>query len=137
MAATLEGRGANVTDLVAYRTEAETPDSPAAGRIYRMLLDGQIDAVTFTSPTAVRRFIAIIGEEQAVDLLGTTTVAAIGPVTAAAALEISGSVRTAVPAAARTTVAAARSARRASAPAPANARASARATVRTRAKTPA
>ena len=53
-----------------------------------MLLDGQIDAVTFTSPTAVRRFVAIIGEEQAVDLLGTTIVAAIGPVTAAAALEI-------------------------------------------------
>ena len=51
-----------------------------------MLLDGQIDAVTFTSPTAVRRFVAIIGEEQAVDLLGTTVVAAIGPVTAAAAL---------------------------------------------------
>ena len=88
MAGTLEGRGANVTDLVAYRTEAETPDSPAAERIYRMLLDGQVDAVTFTSPTAVRRFIAIIGEEQAVDLLGTTIVAAIGPVTAAAALEI-------------------------------------------------
>ena len=31
---------------------------------------------------------AIIGEEQAADLLGTTVVAAIGPVTAAAALEI-------------------------------------------------
>jgi uroporphyrinogen III methyltransferase/synthase len=88
LAGTLEDRGASVTDLVAYRTEAETPDSPAAGRIYRMLLDGQIDAVTFTSPTAVRRFVAIIGEEQAIDLLGTTVVAAIGPVTAAAALEI-------------------------------------------------
>jgi len=53
-----------------------------------MLLDGQIDAVTFTSPTAVRRFVSLIGDEQAADLLGTTVVAAIGPVTAAAALEL-------------------------------------------------
>ena len=53
-----------------------------------MLLDGRIDAVTFTGPTAVRRFVALIGEEQAVDLLNTTTVAAIGPVTAAAAAEL-------------------------------------------------
>ena len=73
---------------VAYRTEAETPDSPAAERIYRMLLDGQIDAVTFTAPPRFAGSWLIIGEEQAVDLLGTTIVAAIGPVTAAAALEI-------------------------------------------------
>ena len=78
-------RGASVTDLVAYRTDAEPPDSPAAQAIYRMLLDGKIDAVTFASPTAVQRFAALIGAEQAVDLLNTTVVAAIGPVTAAAA----------------------------------------------------
>jgi uroporphyrinogen-III synthase len=53
-----------------------------------MLLDGAIDAVTFTSPTAVTRFAALIGEEQAADLLNTTVVAAIGPVTAAAAAEL-------------------------------------------------
>ena len=84
----LTDRGANVTDLIAYRTEADPPDSPAAERIYRMLLDNQVDAVTFTSPTAVQRFATLIGEEQAVDLLGTKVVAAIGPVTAAAALEL-------------------------------------------------
>ena len=84
----LSARGATVTDLVAYRTDTDPPDSPAAQRIYRMLLDGQIDAVTFTSPTAVRRFAALVGDEQAADLLGTTCVAAIGPVTAAAALEL-------------------------------------------------
>jgi uroporphyrinogen III methyltransferase/synthase len=81
----LESRGAVVTDLVAYRSEADAPDSPAAQRIYRMLLDGQIDAVTFASPTAVRRFASLVGEEQAADLLNTTVIAAIGPVTAAAA----------------------------------------------------
>ena len=51
-------------------------------------LDGQIDAVTFTSPTAVRRFATLVGEEQAADLLRMTVVAAIGPVTAAAAMEL-------------------------------------------------
>ena len=81
----LEARGAVVTDLVAYRSEADAPDSPAAQRIYRMLLDGRIDAVTFASPTSVRRFASLVGEEQAADLLNTTVVAAIGPVTAAAA----------------------------------------------------
>jgi uroporphyrinogen III methyltransferase / synthase len=81
-------RGATVTDVIAYRTSADAPDSPAAQRIYRMMLDGKVDVVTFTSPTAVRRFAAVIGEEQAADLLGTTVVAAIGPVTAAAATEL-------------------------------------------------
>ncbi len=84
----LTHRGATVTDVIAYRAEADPSDSPAAQRIYRMLLDGRVDAVTFTSPTAVRRFAALIGEEQAADLLGTTVVAAIGPVTAAAAEDL-------------------------------------------------
>jgi len=80
--------GASVTDLVAYRTEPVPADSPRAQDLYRQLLEGRIDAVTFTSPTALRRFAVMIGEEQAVDLLNTTTVVAIGPVTAAAALEM-------------------------------------------------
>jgi len=84
----LHQRGATVTDLVAYRTAPESADSPAAQNLYRLLLDGRIDAVTFTSPTAVTRFAALIGEEQAADLLNTTVVAAIGPVTAAAAVEL-------------------------------------------------
>jgi uroporphyrinogen-III synthase len=54
------------------------PDSPAAQAIYRMLLDGKVDAVTFASPSAVQRFAALIGPEQAADLLNTTVVAAIG-----------------------------------------------------------
>ena len=84
----LNQRGASVTDLVAYRTAPESADSPSAQNLYRLLLDGRIDAVTFTSPTAVSRFAALIGEEQAADLLNTTVVAAIGPVTAAAAVEL-------------------------------------------------
>lgn len=81
----LERRGASVTDLIAYRTAAAPPDSPAAQALYGQLLDGKIDAVTFTSATAVKRFAELIGAEQAADLLNTTVVVAIGPVTAAAA----------------------------------------------------
>jgi uroporphyrinogen III methyltransferase/synthase len=88
LARDLASRGAEVTDLVAYRTAPESPESPVVQDIYRMLLEGQIDAVTFTSPTAVRRFAALFGADQAADLLNTTAVIAIGPVTAAAAKEI-------------------------------------------------
>jgi uroporphyrinogen III methyltransferase/synthase len=83
----LSSHGAAVTDLVAYRTAPESPDTPKAQELYRMLLDGAIDAVTFTSPTGVRRFVDLFGREQAADLLNTTVVASIGPVTAAAAAE--------------------------------------------------
>jgi uroporphyrinogen III methyltransferase/synthase len=84
----LARHGALVTDLVAYRTAPASPDSPGVQDLYRSLLEGQIDAVTFTSPTALRRFAELIGEEQATDLLNTTVVAAIGPVTAASATEM-------------------------------------------------
>jgi uroporphyrinogen III methyltransferase/synthase len=87
LATDLARAGAIVTDLVAYRTTPESSDSPAAQDLYRKLLDGAIDAVTFTSPTGVHRFAHLFGEEQAADLLNITVVASIGPVTAAAATE--------------------------------------------------
>jgi uroporphyrinogen III methyltransferase/synthase len=88
LATDLARAGAVVTDLVAYRTTPESADSPAAQDLYRKLLDGAIDAVTFTSPTGVGRFASLFGEEQAADLLNITVVASIGPVTAAAAAEL-------------------------------------------------
>jgi uroporphyrinogen III methyltransferase/synthase len=88
MAEELRRRGATVTDLVAYRTTSATPDSPEVQALYRLMLDGAVDAVTFTSPTAVRRLTGRLGAEQAADLLNTTVVAAVGPVTAAAAREV-------------------------------------------------
>jgi len=84
----LATRGAVVTDLVAYRTMPAPSDSPAAQALYGMLLDGSIDAVTFTNAAAVERFASLIGREQATDLLNTTKVVAIGPVTARAAMEL-------------------------------------------------
>jgi uroporphyrinogen III methyltransferase/synthase len=83
----LEAGGAEVVEVVAYRTGLETADA-GDHDVYRMLLDRQIDAVTFTSASTVRNFVAILGAEPAVDLLRTTAVAAIGPVTADAARQL-------------------------------------------------
>ena len=52
-----------------------------------MLLDRRIDVVTFTSASAVRNFVRVLGAEPAADLLRTTIVASIGPVTAEAAAQ--------------------------------------------------
>jgi uroporphyrinogen III methyltransferase/synthase len=79
----LRSLGADVTEVVAYRTV--TAESDAHLGIYRQLLDGKLDVVTFSSASAVRAFIAIHGAEQSVDLLSHTLVATIGPVTAEAA----------------------------------------------------
>jgi uroporphyrinogen III methyltransferase/synthase len=53
-----------------------------------MLLDKEIDAVTFTSASTARNFAQILGPDQAADLLRTTVVASIGPVTAEAAQQL-------------------------------------------------
>jgi uroporphyrinogen III methyltransferase/synthase len=83
----LRKHGAEVTEVVAYRTLAA--DTPREGEIdvYRLLLDRQIDVVTFASPSAVRNFVHLLGEEPAADLLRTTIVACLGPVTAEAAAQ--------------------------------------------------
>jgi uroporphyrinogen-III synthase len=52
-----------------------------------MLLDRKIDVVTFTSPSAARNFVELLGPEPAADLLKSTVVASIGPVTAEAAAQ--------------------------------------------------
>ena len=80
----LRAAGAQVTEVVAYRTV--TAEGDAHLGIYRQLLDRQIDAVTFSSASAIRAFVSIYGEDQAVDLLNHTIVATIGPVTADAAI---------------------------------------------------
>lgn len=74
--------GAIVTDVIAYRTVLEDTQREGDPDIYRMLLEGRIDVVTFTSGSAVRNFATVYGEDQAADLLRQTLVATIGPVTA-------------------------------------------------------
>ncbi len=77
-----------MTEAVAYRTVLEDAHREGAPDVYGMLLDGQIDVVTFTSASAVRNFASIYGADRAADLLRRTTVAAIGPVTAEAAAQL-------------------------------------------------
>jgi uroporphyrinogen III methyltransferase/synthase len=79
--------GAEVSEVVAYRTVVAEPEREGEPDIYRMLLDRRIDVVTFTSVSAVRSFVKMVGAEPAADLLRTTLVASIGPVTAEAAAQ--------------------------------------------------
>ena len=79
----LRKAGADVSEVTIYRTELIEGDGEPD--IYRMLLDRQIDVMTFTSPSAVKSFVQLYGPDQAADLLRTTLVASIGPVTAEAA----------------------------------------------------
>ena len=81
----LRKSGAEVIEVTAYRSVPVEIDDPNEPDIYRMLLDKQIDVVTFTSPSTVRRFLRLYGKDQAADLLASTIVASIGPVTAEAA----------------------------------------------------
>ena len=87
LAEELREGGAEVVDVVAYRTIPGSAD-PGEYDVYRMLLDHEIDAVTFASASAVRNFVAMLGQEQAADLLHSTVVASIGPVTAEAAQQL-------------------------------------------------
>jgi uroporphyrinogen III methyltransferase/synthase len=82
----LRAAGAEVEEVAAYTTAGAAEGS--GEDIYRMLLDHEIDAVTFTSASTVRHFVELIGPDVAGDLLRGTTVAAIGPVTAQAAAQL-------------------------------------------------
>jgi len=84
----LRDAGADVTEVIAYRTLPGSVERETDHDVYRMLLDRQIDAVTFTSPSTVKNFVNVIGRDQAADLLRTTVVASIGPVTAEAAQQL-------------------------------------------------
>ncbi len=87
IASELRKRGAIVTEVVAYRTVATDAEREGDPDVYRMLLERTLDVVTFTSPSAVRNLVRVLGAEPAADLLRTTTVASIGPVTAEAAAQ--------------------------------------------------
>ena len=83
----LRRQGVDVTDVVAYRTVVSDPERAGEPDIYKMPLERRIDVVTFTSASAVRSFVRVLGVEPAADLLKTTVVASIGPVTAEAAAQ--------------------------------------------------
>jgi uroporphyrinogen III methyltransferase / synthase len=84
----LREAGADVTEVIAYRTILEDAQREGDPDIYGMLLDGRIDVATFTSPSAIRNFAKIYGADQVADLLKNAVVATIGPVTADAARQL-------------------------------------------------
>jgi uroporphyrinogen III methyltransferase/synthase len=73
----LQARGAYVDEVAAYRTEAAGQDLPA----------GPVDVATFTSPSTLRNFVALLeaAGQDAGAYLGGARVACIGPITAQAA----------------------------------------------------
>lgn len=81
----LRKAGAEVSEVIAYRTVLAEIEREGDPDIYRMLLEKRVDVVTFTSASTVRNFVQVFGAEQAPDLLNATKVASIGPVTAEAA----------------------------------------------------
>src|SRR5437762_3230015 len=83
----LRKQGAEVTEVIAYRTVSADSEREGEPDVYRMLLERHLDVVTFTSASAVRNFVRVLGAEPAADLLRATAVAAIGPVTAEAAAQ--------------------------------------------------
>ena len=78
IARALAAEGAEVIEVIAYRTIAENSVPDAVGQA---LSAGRIDVVVFTSGSAVRSFAAIFGADTSA-VLGRTAVAVIGPTTA-------------------------------------------------------
>ena len=80
----LTERGATVDVVPVYRTEIEQSD---AARVREMLLNGEIDIITFTSSSTVTNFIELIGSDAAKQLPPSIQIACIGPITAKTAEE--------------------------------------------------
>jgi len=79
--AELGGAGAEVTEVVAYRTaEPESVDGSLVDRICH----GEVDAVIFFSPSAVQQFAGALGGQPLARIDERVALAAVGPVTASA-----------------------------------------------------
>lgn len=80
----LEARGIRVTVAPAYRTVLARD---GRAEIRALLESHRLDAITFTSSSTVRGFLALLAPADAVRLLNRVVVAAIGPITAETAAE--------------------------------------------------
>ena len=78
----LRAAGADVVDVVAYRTQPVAPDDAHVALLRSHLRDPHT-VLTFTSPSAVRQFVTVLGHEAARQALTTRLSAAIGDTTAA------------------------------------------------------
>jgi len=79
---TLAARGAEVDEVIAYR--AVRPPEGDVESLRAALATGTVDALTFTSSSTVRNFVAMVGADELRRLVraGRPVVACIGPVTA-------------------------------------------------------
>ncbi|MEN6372572.1 MAG: uroporphyrinogen-III C-methyltransferase [Armatimonadota bacterium] len=78
----LRERGADVTVATLYETVIEDSD---AAPVRKMIENGEIDAITFTSSSTVRNFMSLLG---CMNLPEKITIACIGPITAQTAREL-------------------------------------------------
>jgi len=77
--AALKRSGAQVTEVIAYRTLKPTDVDQ---RNLRQMAEGAADAVLFFSPSAVQHFAELFGGEQLRALQDKLAITAVGPVTA-------------------------------------------------------
>jgi uroporphyrinogen-III synthase len=80
----LREAGANVTEIVAYRTAA--PDS-LDPKILKSICDAEVDAIVFASPSAFRFLSECVGAAELAELSTRVQFAALGPTTARALRE--------------------------------------------------
>jgi len=78
----LKRLGASVDAVTVYRTQKPNPENTE--NIQSMLLAGEIDVVTFTSPSTVQNFVALFSARTVRRFQQHCAFAAIGPRTAAA-----------------------------------------------------
>jgi uroporphyrinogen III methyltransferase/synthase len=76
----LAARAAHVNVVEAYRTVL--PASGLEAEMRRLLEQGAVAVVTFTSPSTVTNFASLVGEVDLVHLLRAAVIACIGPITA-------------------------------------------------------
>ncbi|MCS7224165.1 MAG: uroporphyrinogen-III C-methyltransferase [Armatimonadetes bacterium] len=81
--ASLKEMGCLVKEVSAYRT---VTSRPSPGYLHGILRE-PIDVITFTSPSTVRGFFEVFGDEEARRWLQQSAVAVIGPITAGALRE--------------------------------------------------
>lgn len=80
---TLKAAGVQVDAVDAYRT---VPEPEIARAVMERLQRGEVDIVTFASPSSVRHLRAALGDQFST--LHRTSIVCVGPVTAAAAREV-------------------------------------------------
>jgi len=75
----IEARGGTIDVVAAYRTVRPEKE---AGELKKLLVNGRIDIVTFTSSSTVTNFLSLFKKAEVRELLKDVRIACIGPITA-------------------------------------------------------